>query len=264
MVGKRVAFFALLAVVAQVNPAHAITPNLSVGSATNSSTGTVDGGSFTTTPYTDTTTFNSATATATPCTGKSCTPANTYTYTPTFSDPSAPTLTYTWTSAGTTSIRSDQYAPPPPNGQAINTTAAASGNNTTKYLAVFQNAPVTITSSKFLSYFGMDLGYVDADNQLDFYNGSTLLNTFTGSQLFGSTNQGSSYVDFVSNNTSSDFFNKIVITEPGGTGFESDNHAVKVAPAPSQVSGILALGLMGAWQFYKGNRKQKQKQLAIK
>lgn len=265
---KRIALVTLLAVFGYVNPAHAITANLSVGTATNPNTGTVDGGSFTTTPYTNTTTFNSATPTATPCTGKNCTPATTYTYTPTFSDPSAPTLTYTWTSDGTTSIRSDQYAPPPPNGNVINQTPAATGNNPSKYLATFQNAPVTITSSKLLNYFGVDLGYVDAGNQLQFYNGTTLIKTFSATDLFGSplpSPEGSSYVNFVSNNNSNDFFNKIVITElNSGAGYETDNYAVKVAPAPSQASGLVALGLMGGWSLFNHNRKLKQKQLVIK
>lgn len=267
MAYKRIALVTLLAVFGYVNPAHAITANLSVGSVTNPNTGTKDGGSFTTTPYTNTTTFNSATPTTSAKGG-----VTTYTYTPTFSDPSAPTLTYTWTSAGTTSIRSDQYAPPPPNGSVINQTPASTTNNTSKYLATFQNAPVTITSSKLLNYFGVDLGYVDAGNQLQFYNTNvsttTPIKTFSATDLFGSplpNPEGSSYVNFVSDNNSNDFFNQIVITEVNsGAGYETDNYAVKVAPAPSEFSGLVALGLMGGWSLFNHNRKLKQKQLVIK
>ena len=271
MICKRVVFVTLLAVFGYVNPAHAITATLSAGTSINPDSGAADGGTFTTQPYTTTTTFNSVTPTST--TSGSTT---TYTYTTTPSNSSAPTLTYTWTNAGTTSIRSDQYAPPPPNGKTINQTVAATGNNTSKYLAVFSGSPVTITSSKLLNYIGIDWGYADQYNQIQFYNTNvsttTPIASFVSTDFFGSplpNPEGSTYADFRSTNTTSrtsnDFFNKIVLTETSsGSGFETDNYAVRVAPAPSSTCGIIALGAMGAWNLFRSKRKQRDQGAGVR
>ena len=44
----------------------------------------------------------------------------------------------------------------------------------------------------------------------------------------------------------------------------SEQYSVRVAPVPSQTSGLVALGLMGGWSLFNHNRKLKQKQLVIK
>ncbi len=271
---KRIALVTLLAVFGYVNPAHAITASLSAGTNINPSTGTADGGTFTTQPYTNTTTFNSVTPTTTTSScGNKCTTTN-YTFNATFNDPSAPTLTYSWsnqsTATGTlTGIKSnDNYAPPNPNGQKINQTQAPS-NNKSAYPAVWASSPITITSTKLLNYVGINWGYADQYNQIAFYNTNVSANpiaTFTSTDFFGSplpNPEGSTYADFVSSNNN-EFFNKIVLTDTGTTGFETDNYAVRVAPAPSQLSGIVALALMGGWSLFNHNRKLKQKQLVIK
>ena len=257
MFSRRV-IFVMLSVFGYVIPANALTANLSVGTATNPDTGTKDGGSFTTTPFTSTSTFNTGKGTLT-TTGTGAATVNTY-----IPNNAGNTLTYTWTGTAT-AIKNDQYAPPPPNGNASNTTAASTTNNTSLYLAVFSGSPVTITSTKLLNYIGIDWGYADAGNQIDFYNGTTLLKTYTSASLYGGTvpnPESSSYINFVADN-GNDLFNKIVLSETSTSGFETDNYAVKVAPVPSSTFGLLALGAMGAWEFCKANRKSKQKQQAI-
>jgi hypothetical protein len=76
-----------------------------------------------------------------------------------------------------------------------------------------------------------------------------LLATFSATTVFGATNSNNgsnAYVNFFASN-SGEYFNKIVFTETGGGGFETDNHAYRQAvpepyPLPVLV-GLVALGL---------------------
>ena len=121
-----------------------------------------------------------------------------------------------------------------------------------------------------VNYFGLWISALDAGNQLQFYNGSTLIYTFTSQNLIsalGSCANGHSgnaycgnpadwYADsgelfaFVNFTDTGGTFNKIVFTQTGGGGFETDNHAVAynraidptATPEPASLS-IVALGL---------------------
>ncbi len=267
MFGKRVALFTLLTVVAQVNPAHAITFSFERGTNIDPNTSRADGGTFTTQRYTNTVDFNSGNTTNSlglTFTGLTGTVGTT-------------------TQGGSGNRIEDKttygdYAPPyqtnpnvPPPYYA-NQPGTTTTSNPSKFLIVDGANPVTITSNKLLNYMGLDWGYADSNNSISFYNTTTTtpntaIATFTASQIFGTdqsdpANQRAAYIDFTSTDTArgSDFFNQIVLNEanPGQTGFETDNYSVRVAPAPSQVSGILALGAMGAWNLRRGNRKPKQ------
>lgn len=94
-----------------------------------------------------------------------------------------------------------------------------------------------------VNYFGMWLSALDADNELQFYDGTTLVYTFTAEQLIAtmgacpsSTNafcgnpnnqeDASEQFAFVNFYDESGFFTKIVFSEADASGFESDNHTV--------------------------------------
>ncbi|MHC5829395.1 MAG: Npun_F0296 family exosortase-dependent surface protein, partial [Nostoc sp.] len=71
----------------------------------------------------------------------------------------------------------NQYAQPA--GDATKyLTIAPQGSNVTG-----STGSVTIDFAQALDYFGLYWGSVDVGNSIAFYNGSTLLNTFTGSQV---------------------------------------------------------------------------------
>jgi hypothetical protein len=175
-----------------------------------------------------------------------------------FNDGKAPTTgfaKYSFENSGTSSVRSDVWAPAGANGEV----------NNTSYLAVFNGDKVTINLESSLNYFGIDWGAISANNTFSFYNGNTLIKTFTtadvdpvapikASQHGG---QGNGFLHFYSDG-SNDIFNKIVISQSStdGGGFESDNHSFhqgtgrftgfdpKSVPEPSVTLGMLAVGGM--------------------
>jgi hypothetical protein len=175
-----------------------------------------------------------------------------------FNNGQAPTTgfaKYSFENGKKSSIRSDQWAP-----------AGAKGEvNSSKYLAVFNGDKVTINLDNYLNYFGIDWGAISDNNTFSFYNGNTLIKSFTtqdvnpvapikASQHGG---QGNGYLHFYSD-SSNDIFNKIVISQAStnGGGFESDNHSFhlgtgrftgfdpKSVPEPSVILGMVAVGGM--------------------
>lgn len=157
---------------------------------------------------------------------------------------------------GSSSVRADQWAPVGANGE----------RNTSKYLAVFQGNPVTIALEKTLNYFGIDWGAIHAGNTFSFFNGDQLVKSFSTSDIINDaaliraswqSNQGNGYVHFYSD-SNQDNFNRIVISQVGGGGFESDNHSFNVGtgkfdfdnpksvPEPGMALGMVALGAMVA------------------
>ncbi|AUB40923.1 PEP-CTERM protein-sorting domain [Nostoc flagelliforme CCNUN1] len=174
-----------------------------------------------------------------------------------FNDGQAPTTgfaKYSFETGQNSSVRLDQWAPAGANGEV---------NNNGQYLAVFSGDQVTINLQSSLNYFGINWGAISSGNVFSFYNGNTLIKSFTttdvnpvapvkASQHGG---EGNGYLHFYSD-SSSDIFNKIVITQTGGGGFESDNHSFhlgtdrftgfdpKAVPEPSITLGMLAVGGM--------------------
>lgn len=105
----------------------------------------------------------------------------------------------------------------------------------------------SVTISPSVNYFGLWFSALDLGNQLQFYNGSTLLYTFTpadfihlvgacpGTAFCGNPNpdflgeDGSQQYAYLNFYDQSGMFNKVVFSELNGLGgFESDNHAVAV------------------------------------
>lgn len=155
---------------------------------------------------------------------------------------------------GTSQVRSDQWAPTGPDGE----------KNTSKYLEVFNNSFVTISLESLTKSFGIDWGAAHPGNTLSFLNGDKLIQTFTTADIGkfalyskfhagvkgavgavklddGKYYQGNGYVQFFAENAN-EYFNKIVISQKGAGGFESDNHSFRTVPEPSLALGMLAIG----------------------
>jgi hypothetical protein len=166
---------------------------------------------------------------------------------------------------GQANVTSDRWAPAGPNGEV----------NTSPYLAVSNGDQVTISIDNYLNYFGINWGAINPGNTFSFYNGDNLLQTFTTQDVNPVApirapqhdGEGNGYLHFYSE-SSSDIFNKIVISQNSLGGFESDNHSFiegngaftgfQSVPEPSSMLGILALG--GLFLGYRQNQKlQKSK-----
>jgi len=168
--------------------------------------------------------------------------------------------------ANSSSVRSDMWAPVGAKGE----------KNTSNYLEVFQGKNVIINLAKNLNYFGIDWGAAHTGNTFSFYNGDKLVRSFstkdidnaggfaTYSALHPGSNeagaqkqqngkyyQGNGYVHFYAD-SKDDIFNKIVISQVGGGGFETDNHSfregsgkfdfnTKSVPEPGMAVGLMAL-----------------------
>ncbi len=126
-------------------------------------------------------------------------------------------------------------------------------NTITNYLSA-ESVPVTISFNSNQKYFGLLWGSVDPGNTISFYEGSTLVDSFTGAQLNGAAGvalqyypANGSFVDFAANGASN-YFNKVVITDTDAP-FESANYASIAAGVPEPAAWammILGLGAIGA------------------
>jgi hypothetical protein len=122
---------------------------------------------------------------------------------------------------------------------------------------------LTLTTSGTLpgvNYFGLWFSALDSGNELQFYENNTLLLTFTPAMfesLVGAcpskTNAfcGNPNTDFLNDDSGEQFaflnffdqngyFNKIVFTESGGGGFESDNHTVAYMDPPTPSGTVIS------------------------
>ncbi|MEP0983401.1 PEP-CTERM sorting domain-containing protein [Leptolyngbya sp. FACHB-17] len=149
--------------------------------------------------------------------------------------------------SGTSSVRQDVWAPAGPNGEV----------NQGSYLAVFQGDSVTIKLEKTLNYFGMNWGAISPGNVFSFFMGDQLIKSFSTEDVNPVApvkaeqhgGEGNGYLHFYSEGKN-DLFNRIVITQTGGGGFESDNHSFHIAddgdvrkvPEPTAVLGLMAAG----------------------
>jgi len=119
-------------------------------------------------------------------------------------------------------------------------------DDTTRYLAVSMlgdargTNPVTIAFANPLDYFGLYWGTPDAHNSIGFFNGDTLLQSFTGQALFSTvaSGTGAAYANFFAE--AGESFNKVVLSD-SSVAFESDNHAYKVAASESVPEPVTSL-----------------------
>src|SRR5205085_2576308 len=98
--------------------------------------------------------------------------------------------------------------------------------DTSNYLSIGAGGIETINFATLNNEFGLYWGSVDSYNTIDFYNGSTLVGSFTGtdiSPLFPTGNQGSfssnGYVEFLGLSP----FDKVVLGTGSSNAFEIDN-----------------------------------------
>ncbi len=159
--------------------------------------------------------------------------------------------------------------------------------NTSKYLQVFQGKSAVIEAARegdTFNYFGINLGALSEGNTLEFFNGDdlvefnykdkqgraqtattldfdilTALAPISAEQHKGQTN---GFFEFFSKGRD-DNFDKIVISQVGGGGFETDNHTFHIGkgkfaqasvPEPSIALGMLAL----SGGMFLRKRKQKK------
>lgn len=142
------------------------------------------------------------------------------------------------------SVRSDKWAPAGPQGEV----------NISNYLAVFQGDKVTIKLAKTLNYFGINWGAISGGNIFSFYMNDKLIKSFSTANVNPVApvkaaqhgGEGNGFVHFYST-SKADNFNRIVIEQKGGGGFESDNHSFhagtgkfdpKPVPEPSILLGL--------------------------
>lgn len=142
------------------------------------------------------------------------------------------------------------------NGSISAVTAAPPGD-TSNYLSQgpANNGNTTITLGFLSDYFGYFGGSPDSYNSVSFFNGETLIKSYTGAELSGFANLGSNgnqsegeFWNFLATN-SSEFFNKIVLSSTNNA-FETDNHAFRdvssvPVPAAAWLFGSALLGLGG-------------------
>lgn len=153
------------------------------------------------------------------------------------------------TSPGQTGIFSDMWAPSGVKGE----------DNASNYLAVFEDSTVTIQTKtgETFNYFGFDAGAISTGNSIKFFNNNTLVKELGYQELNGlalvkneKQNQLNAFFEFFSQG-SNDNFNKIVLSQTGGGGFESDNHTFRIGngayaavPEPGVVLGLFGVGGM--------------------
>ena len=106
--------------------------------------------------------------------------------------------------------------------------------DTTKYLSIGGNGTETITFASEKNAFGLYWGSLDSYNSIKFYDGATLVASYTGndiSPLFPTGNQGSfssnGYVEF----SGLQAFNKVVLSSSSNA-FEIDNISAGNVPTP--------------------------------
>jgi len=137
-------------------------------------------------------------------------------------------------------------------------------DDNSRYLAVSVlgdargTTPVTIAFANPLDYFGLYWGTPSSNNTISFFNGDTLLQSFSGDAVIGGvTPNAAVYANFFAEPGES--FNKVVLSD-SSVAFETDNHAYKVAasesvPEPASSFSVLAGVVAGAVVKRKQQRK---------
>jgi hypothetical protein len=97
------------------------------------------------------------------------------------------------------------------------------------------------------SYVGFIWGTPDSANEVDVYNNSTLLGSFSGFSV-----GGWSYFDIHAG--SGEAITKLVLSDRGDCCFETDNYSAIPSSVPGPIAGaglpglILAMALLGRWR----------------
>ena len=105
-----------------------------------------------------------------------------------------------------------------------------------------------IKLEKTLNYFGINWGSENPGNTFSFFRGETLVGSFgiedvDFEQISFLSNQGTGYLD-VRSESADDIFDKIVISQYGGGGFETDNHRFHAGTDGFEAADVSEPGLM--------------------
>jgi len=159
------------------------------------------------------------------------------------------------------------YSAPGPGPAVVSINASGisliSTDDNTRYLAVSifgdarGNTPVTIDFANPLDYFGLYWGTPSANNTISFFNGNTLLQSFSGAAVVsGITPSAAVYANFFAE--AGESFNKVVLSD-SSIAFESDNHAYKVAsePVPEPLTSLTAFASVVTGVLMKRQQQRK-------
>lgn len=137
-------------------------------------------------------------------------------------------------------------------------------DDNTRYLAVSPlndargTNPVTIAFANPLDYFGLYWGTPSANNTIGFFNGDTLVQSFSGAAVLSGVNtSGAVYANFFA--AAGESFNKVVLSD-NAPAFESDNHAYKVAASesvPEPLTSLTAFASVVAGVLMKRQQQRK-------
>lgn len=144
------------------------------------------------------------------------------------------------------SVRANKWAPTYASLEAGESDVLKANKNDSNYLAVFKGNDVIIDLKEDLNYFGINWGAAHSGNTYSFFKGDSLLQAFTtkdieeaggfqhyntahGGRGLGSKDgaQGNGYAHFYAE-SDAELFDRIVISQVGGGGFETDNHSFHV------------------------------------
>lgn len=123
-------------------------------------------------------------------------------------------------------------------------------DDTSRYYSVgpSTSTPATLTLSGPQTYFGLYWGSIDTFNTISFYNGSTLVASFTGSNVLAQANGDQTlpatnrFVEF--DFTGTDAFTKVTFASTSNA-FEFDNVAYGTAVPEPQSLAVFGLALLG-------------------
>ncbi len=187
-------------------------------------------------------------------------------FTSTFGLSGAQTITGTYSADATAKSGSNLVSQP------ANQYGGAGG--TGNYAELF-NGSYTINLSATgvpgVNYFGIWVSALDANNQIQFYNGSTLIYTFTPTAMLAAINAranksayyGNPTTNYLGQDSGEPFafvnffgvggtFDKLVISNSGGTGFESDNHTVGYRNPNTIIGNLFGVPEPGAMLLLPG------------
>lgn len=157
--------------------------------------------------------------------------------------------------------------------------------NSSDYLAAFGGRDIEVKLDSLFNYFGINWGAAHDKNRYSFYQGDKLVAGFTYGENF--TNAGVTYTDVKSSfladgvtaswqnqlnayvhfyaDSADTVFDRIVISQFGGGGFETDNHSFRKGskafdfdnPTSVPEPGVV-LGLMGVGGVFLRKRKKSE------
>jgi hypothetical protein len=135
--------------------------------------------------------------------------------------------------------------------------AQANGADATKYLTTGLGQAILSFSSP-QQYLGLLWGSIDSYNTLEFYNGSTLVGSLTGTQVTAGANGNQGVNGTLYVNINSDLaFNKVV-AKSTSYAFEFDNVAFNTTPVP-EPSTYVAGALLALPVVVQGVRRMRNR-----